>query len=77
MRKTLGYAMLVVACLAWVVILLLPFCGLALATAATFTTGLIIAGEVTFFAGIALLGKEAWKKIKALFGMGADGKRGP
>jgi len=77
MRKTLGYVMLVVACLAWVAILLLPFMGLSLATAATFTTGLIITGEVAFFAGIALLGKEAWKKIKAVFGVGMDGKRGP
>ena len=77
MRKTLGYVMLVVACLAWVAILLLPFMGLSLATVATFTTGLIITGEVTFFAGIALLGKEAWNKIKVVFGMGKDEKRGP
>jgi len=67
MRKTLGYVMLVVACLAWVAILLLPFLGISMAAAAAFTTGLIITGEVTFFAGIALLGKEAWQKIKAIF----------
>jgi len=72
MRKTLGYVMLVIACLAWVAILLLPFLGISLAVAAAFTTGLVIAGEVTFFAGIALLGKEAWQKIKAVFGIGAS-----
>jgi len=77
MRKTLGYVMLVVACLAWVAILVLSFLGISLAAAAAFTTGLIITGEVTFFVGIALLGKEAWKKIKAVFGVGTDGKQGP
>jgi hypothetical protein len=38
---------------------------------AAVTTGLIIAREVTFYLGIALLGKEAWEKIKAFF------KKGP
>ena len=70
MRKTLGYVMLVIACLAWVAIALLPFLGISMAKTAAFTTGLIITGEVTFFAGIALLGKEAWQKIKAIFGIG-------
>ena len=77
MRKTLGYVMLGVACLSWVAIPVLPFLGISLATTATITTGLIITGEVTFFAGIALLGKEAWKKIKAAFGVGTEGKREP
>ena len=77
MRKTLGYVMLVVACLAWVAIPVLSFSGISLTLAAAFTTGLIITGEVTFFVGIALLGKEAWKKIKTAFGIGTDGKRGP
>ena len=72
MRKTLGYVMLVIACLSWVAIPVLPFLGISLATAAAVTTGLIITGEVTFFAGIALLGKEAWKKIKAVFGIGTQ-----
>ena len=75
MRKTFGYAMLVIACLAWIAIPVLPFLGISLAAKATITTGLIIAGEITFFAGIALLGKEAWAKIKAAFGIGAGGKR--
>ena len=70
MRKMFGYGMLVVACLAWGALLILPFLGVSLATAATFTTGLIITGEITFFIGIALLGKEAWQKIKTAFGIG-------
>lgn len=72
MRKTLGYVMLAVACLAWVAIPVLPFLGISLSAAAAFTTGLIITGEVTFFVGIALLGKEAWKKIKAACGAGTQ-----
>ena len=62
--------MLVIACLSWIAILLLPFSGISLAADAAVTTGLIIAGEVTFFAGLALLGKEAWIKIKTAFGIG-------
>jgi len=72
MRKTLGYVMLVIACLSWIAIPVLPFTGISLAASAAFTTGLIITGEVTFFVGIALLGKEAWKKIKAVFGIGTQ-----
>lgn len=70
MRKILGWGMIVVSCLSWGATLILPFLGISLATAATFTTGLIITGELTFFLGIALLGKEAWKKIKTAFGIG-------
>lgn len=76
MRKTLGYVMLVIACLAWVAIPVLSFLGISLAVAAAFTTGLIIIGEVTFFVGIALLGKEAWQKIKTAFKIGMQKKAG-
>lgn len=77
MRKTLGYVMLVVACLSWVAIPVLSFSGISLAAVAACTTGLIITGEVTFFVGIALLGKEAWKKIKAAFGVGTKNQGQP
>ena len=76
MRKTLGYVMLIIACLAWVAIPLLSFSGISLAAAAAFTTVLIILGEVTFFVGIALLGKEAWQRIKAAFGVGTQKNEG-
>jgi hypothetical protein len=79
MRKTLGYAMLFLACLCWVAIPVLPFMGFSAGAIAAFTTGLVIAGEVTFFAGVFLLGKEAWNRIKTAFGIGArkDAKRDP
>ena len=71
MRKTLGYVMLIIACLCWIALPVLPFAGLSTGKIAAFTTGLIITGEVTFFAGVFLLGKEAWNRIKSAFGIGA------
>lgn len=65
MRKTAGYALLVLSFLAWGAIVTLPFLKITIGEAAALTTGLIIAGEVTFYLGIALLGKEVWEKIKA------------
>jgi len=67
MRKILGYTMLVISCLAWAVIVFLPFLNSSPTTIATFAAGLIITGEVTFFLGVALLGKEVWEKIKGVF----------
>jgi len=45
----------------------LPFLDLLTGQIAGATTILIIAAETAFVASIALLGKEAWGKIKAIF----------
>jgi hypothetical protein len=66
-KKTIGYVLLVVSCLAWAAIISLPFFGISVGKVAALTTGLIIAGEAAFFFGVALLGREAWGKIKAIF----------
>jgi len=52
---------------AWAVIAALPFMDITGGAMAATTTALIISGEVLFLAAIALLGKEAWLKIKAIF----------
>jgi len=45
----------------------LPFFDISIGMAAGITTGLIVGGEVSFLLGLALLGKEAWERIKAAF----------
>jgi hypothetical protein len=67
MKKASGYFLLALSCLTWGTIAALPLFEISVGEAAAFTTGLIITGEVSFYFGIALLGKEAWEKIKALF----------
>ena len=67
MKKTIGYILLVLSFVFWAVIALLPFLELSKGQIAGATTFLIIAGEVAFLASIALLGKEAWGHIKAIF----------
>jgi len=67
MKKTVGYILLVLSFVSWAVIVLLPFLDLSKGQIAGVTTILIIAGEIAFLASIALLGKEAWGHIKAIF----------
>lgn len=68
MRKASGYFLLGFSFLTWGAIAALPFFEISVGQAAALTTGLIIAGEASFLIGVALLGKEAWGKIKAVFG---------
>ena len=70
MKKTAGYILFALSCLAWAAIFALPLFEISIGEVAALTTGLIIVGEVTFFLGIALLGREAWEKIKAVFKKG-------
>ncbi len=67
MKKLIGYVFLVLSFLVWAVIAALPFMDMSNGELASATTALIISGEVLFLLAIALLGKEAWLKIKAIF----------
>jgi len=67
LKRAAGYILLTLSCLAWAGILALPFFAISVGEVAALTTGLIVAGEATFFLGIALLGREAWERIKAVF----------
>jgi hypothetical protein len=74
-RKACGYTLLALSFLAWGAILTLPLFQIPVGVAAALTTGLIITSEATFYLGIALLGREAWEKIKAFFSKGRKGGR--
>jgi hypothetical protein len=67
MKKTVGYLFLVLSFVVWGVIAALPFMDITSGQMAATTTALIISGEVLFLVSIALLGKEAWLKIKSIF----------
>lgn len=65
MVKTLGYVLFILCCLAWLLILVIPWLGFSKAGTAGIITGLIIFGEVSFYASILLLGKTFYEKIKS------------
>jgi hypothetical protein len=65
MAKKTGYAVLILSCLIWGVIFIIPFLDLGGGKKAGIITGLIIAGEITFYLGIALLGKTIYEKLKS------------
>lgn len=67
MKKTLGYLLLVVSCITWTSIFLMPFLDISKAQVAAATATLIVASEGLFLAALALLGKDVWLKIKSLF----------
>ncbi|MCB1586537.1 MAG: transporter suffix domain-containing protein [Xanthomonadales bacterium] len=67
MKKIAGYICLVLSFAVWGVIALLPFIDISKGEVAAATTFLIISGEVLFLVSIALLGKDAWEHIKAMF----------
>lgn len=67
MKKIIGYIFLVLSFVAWGIITVLPFLDISNGEIAATTTALIISGELLFLASIALLGKEVWQKIKAIF----------
>jgi hypothetical protein len=70
LKKAVGFILLAISCLAWAAIFALPLFEITVGEVAALTTGLIAVGEATFFLGIALLGREAWEKIKAVFRKG-------
>lgn len=68
-KSVLGYGLLLASCVAWLAIFALPFLDLSGAQIAGATTTLIIIGEVVFWLAIFLLGRPAWERIKAFFGI--------
>lgn len=65
MVKTLGYILFILSCVAWLLILIIPWLGFSKAGMAEIITGLIIFGEITFYVSILLLGKTFYQKIKS------------
>ncbi|MEE3240687.1 MAG: transporter suffix domain-containing protein [Pseudomonadota bacterium] len=74
MRKLLGYSLLVISCLAWTIIPMIPFLSLSVAQKASWATVVFVFAEVTWWLAMPLLGKEiidyskaAWQRCKVFF----------
>ena len=65
MVRTIGYILLVISCLSFISILIVPWIGFTKVQMAGITTGLIIVGEVLFYLSLFILGKSFWTKIKS------------
>jgi hypothetical protein len=65
MLKTIGYLLLLISCLSFLSILIVPWIGFSKVQIAGITTGLIIAGEVLFYLSLIILGKSFWGKLKS------------
>lgn len=72
--KTIGYILLILSCLSFVMIPVVPFLGFSGMKIAGITTGLIIAGEVLFYLSLFILGKSFYEKIKSKLKFRKSGK---
>jgi hypothetical protein len=74
LRKPLGYALIIISCILFAALPVIPFLDLSSAEKASWGGILFIAAEITWWLGVPLLGKEflewmskAWAWIKGLF----------
>jgi hypothetical protein len=65
MVKIIGYTVLLISCLLFLTILIIPWFGFSKIQIAGITTGLIIAGEILFYTSLFILGKSFFVKIKS------------
>jgi hypothetical protein len=63
--KTAGYIILLISCLSFLIILVVPWFGFSKVQLAGITTGLIIIGEILFYLSLFILGKSFYDKIKS------------
>lgn len=64
MIKTIGYILLLISCLSFIMILIVPWLGFSKIQIAGISTALIIAGEILFYLSLFILGRSFWDKIK-------------
>lgn len=64
MVKIIGFILLVISCLLFLMILIVPWFGFSKGQIAGITTVLIIAGEILFYLSLFILGKSFFDKIK-------------
>ena len=64
MLKITGYILMILCCLSFISILIVPWFGFSKAQIAGITAGLIIAGEIMFYLSLFILGKSFYEKIK-------------
>ena len=65
MTKKLGFLLLIICCLSFGMILIVPWFVSSGGKMTGTITALVIIGEITFYSGIALLGKEYYSKYKS------------
>jgi len=65
MLRSIGYILLVISCISFISILIVPWLGFSKIQIAGITTGLIIAGEILFYVSLIILGRSFWDKIKS------------
>jgi hypothetical protein len=65
MLKITGYTLLILSCLLFLSIPIVPFLGFSGGRIAAITTGLFIAAEVTFYTSLIFLGKTFYEKLKS------------
>lgn len=65
MVKTIGYIILIISCLSFLMILIVPWFGFSKIQIAGITTGLIIVGEVFFYLSLFILGRSFYEKLKS------------
>jgi hypothetical protein len=64
MLKTIGYILLVLCCLSFISILIIPWFGFSAKQIAGITVVLIVIGEILFYVSLIFLGKSFYAKIK-------------
>jgi len=64
MVKTIGYVILVISCVSFILIPVVPWLDLSKIQIAGITTGLLITGEVLFYLSLFILGRSFYDKIK-------------
>ena len=67
MIKVIGYIVLLISCLLFLMVLVVPWFGFSKIQIAGITTGLIIAGEILFYTSLIILGKSFFDKMKSKF----------
>lgn len=65
MVKTAGYIILLISCLSFLMIPVVPWLGFSKIQIAGITTGLLIAGEILFYLSLIILGRSFYDKIKS------------
>jgi hypothetical protein len=65
MVKTIGYIILVISCISYLMILVIPWLGFSKIQIAGIMTGLIIVGETSFYISLLILGRSFYNKIKS------------
>jgi len=65
MKISLGWLLVAASFAPWAIYTSLPFMALSRHTAAVLATGAFVTGQILFIAGLALLGKNAFARIRS------------